>query len=151
MSGSSDLITLGTNALLTSLRSRVWSGGSRNRNPGGPKARASAPSSICRCAAVDLSRSLADDGWRSTSSQSAKDENTFSVICGSCSGPRSRIRSYAGYGFARFDGSSSSSSSACGSAVIYLLCTRRVVPAQDVRTELIELAAADRGADLVDE
>ena len=60
----------------------------------------------------DLSRSLADDGWRSTSSQSAKDENTFSVMSGSCSGPRSRIRWYAGYGFARFDGSSSCNRSA---------------------------------------
>src|SRR5436309_1176086 len=72
-------------------------------------------------------------------------------MCGSCSGPLSRIRSYAGYGLARFDGSSSCNRSACGSAVIYLLCTRRVILAQDVRAEFIELATADRGADLVDE
>src|SRR5690242_1687892 len=153
MSGSRALTTFGAKALLTSLRSRVWSGGSRNRNPGGPMGRASAPAAISRCATADLSRSLADDGWRSTSSQSANDENTFSVMCGSCRGPRSRMRSYAGYGLARFDGSSSCSSRACGSAVavIYLLCTRRVVLAQNVRAEFVELAGADRRANLVDE
>src|SRR5215217_720927 len=74
-------------------------------------------------------------------------------MSGSCSGPRSRICSYMGYGLARFDGSSSCSSSDCESAVvaIYLLCTRRVIPAQDMRTEFVELAGADAGADLVDE
>src|SRR5829696_4074159 len=74
-------------------------------------------------------------------------------MSGSCSGPRSRICSYMGYGLARFDGSSSCSSSDCESAVvaIYLLCTRRVIPAHNVRTEFVELTGADGGADLVDQ
>src|SRR6476646_5826478 len=72
---------------------------------------------------------------------------------GSCSGPRSRICAYAGYGFARLDGSSSCNSNDCESAVvvIYLLCTRRVVPAQNIRAQFVELAGADGSADLVDE
>src|SRR5690348_17146706 len=74
-------------------------------------------------------------------------------MCGNSSGPRSRICAYAGYGFALFDGSSSCSSKLCGSAavVIHLLCTRRVIPAEDVRAQFVELACADRGPHLVDQ
>src|SRR5215208_1437525 len=74
-------------------------------------------------------------------------------MSGSCSGPRSRICVYTGYGSARLDGSSSCSRSVCDSAVvvIYLLCTRRVIAAQNVGAQLVELATPDRCADLVDE
>ena len=62
MPGSRDLTTFGENALLTSRRNRVWSGGSRNRKPGVPNGLACAPSAIARWAVVDFSRSLHDDG-----------------------------------------------------------------------------------------
>ena len=49
-----------------------------------------------RCAAVDLSRSLADAGWRSTSSQSRNALNTVRLDWSICNGPRSRNCRYTG-------------------------------------------------------
>lgn len=46
MSGSSALTTFGENALLTSLRCRVWSGGSRNKKPGVPNGRGCSPAAM---------------------------------------------------------------------------------------------------------
>ncbi|CNH03678.1 Uncharacterised protein [Mycobacterium tuberculosis] len=83
MSGRSAFTTFGANALLTSLRIRVWSGGSRNRNPGGHGGFGHAPDAICRCAIVELTRLLEDDGCRSTSSQSRAVEKTVRLASGS--------------------------------------------------------------------
>ncbi len=95
-SGSSDLTTLGENALLTSRRNRVWSGGSRNRKPGVPNGRTCWPAAKAFCAIVDLVRSLQESGWRRISSHSAKVEKTWRSLSGSCIGPLSRIRAYTG-------------------------------------------------------
>src|SRR3978361_1380355 len=55
---------------------------------------------------------------------------------------------YTGYGSARFAGSSSCTRRSC---VMLLLCTRRVVAAQNVLAQFVELACDDGSPDLVDQ
>src|SRR4051794_2186479 len=152
MSPSSALTTFGANACWASLRNRVWSGGSRNKKPGCPNGRAGAPLAMSRWATAEVSRSLDDDGCRSTSPQSRKEENTTRLASGRINGPRSWIRRYSGYGSARVDGSSSCTSKPCDPvAVVMPSLSTWIIPAQHLLAQFVELPCGDRRANLVDE
>ena len=106
-----------------------------------------------------FSRSLADDGCRSTSSQSCERREHRQVGFRHAAAVRARGSArYTGYGSARFAGSSSCSSSCLrlrgGRHALIVHASEaagQVVPAQDVLAQLVELAGEDRCADLVDE
>ena len=96
ISGSNDRTTRGANACCASLRSRVWSGGSRNRKPGVFPRGGIAPDSRSCCTTEDFMLSLHESGWRSTSSQAANADSTTMLVPGITNGPCARIRANSG-------------------------------------------------------
>ena len=85
MRGSSRAIVRGVKALETSRRSRVWSGGSSDRNEGLSLVRRGAAG-----ASRDLLRSLLAFGLRSTAEQSACRPTTTNAPSNSANGEASR-------------------------------------------------------------